>query len=114
MKTSYIHEYEIAKAFERKVKDPSFKIVPIILEFCSWTTTKNNLGQFTALPYTAKPVSDFVNEDMAWYIIQGCLRSMIEKDLRPEEKDFYTSSKLPSDILAIFERIVAGKVDRSS
>jgi GTPase SAR1 family protein len=111
MRTKYIHEHEIKKAFERQTKDPKFKIVPIILDFCKWTTNNNNLGLFTALPYTAKPVMDFKNQNMAWYIIQECLRLMIEKDLHPTGEDFYTSQALPKDVLKLLERIVQGKAD---
>ncbi len=114
MKTKYIHEYEIKKAFERKSHDANFKIVPIIMDFCQWTTEKNNLGNFTALPYTAEPVADFYNQNMAWYIIQACLRLMIEKDLDPINDDFYLSQPLPKDILKIYERIVQGKVDANT
>ncbi len=111
MRTKYIHEHEIKKAFKRQAKDAKFKIVPVILDFCGWTTAHNNLGQFTALPYTAKPVVDFSNQNMAWYIIQECLRLMIEKDLNPIGEEFYTSQALPKDILKLLERIVAGKAD---
>ena len=111
MRTSYIHEHEIKKAFERKAKAPNFKIVPIILDFCNWTTQNNNLGDYTALPYTAKPVVDFKNRNMAWYIIVECLRLMIDKDLQPTGDDFYTQQPFPQDIRSIFERIVKGSVD---
>ena len=111
MRTKYIHEHEIKKAFERQAKDPAFKIVPIILDFCRWTTSHNNLGHFTALPYTAKPVVDFKNQNMAWYIIQECLRLMIEKDLQPTGEGFYTTQALPKDVQKLLERIVAGKAD---
>lgn len=89
-------------------------MVPIILNFCRWTTVNNNLGEFTALPYTAKPVMDFKNQDMAWYIIEACLRLMIENDLTPTGEDFYNKQKLPSDILKIYNRIVEDKVDNNS
>lgn len=112
MKTDYIHEYEIKKAFERKAVDQNFKIVPIILNFCRWATENNNLSEFTALPYTAKPVVDFKNQDMAWYIIEECLRLMIDDDLDPRDENFYaTQKKLPTDVLKIYNRIVEGKVD---
>lgn len=111
MKTAYIHEHEIKKAFERQSKDPTFKIVPIILDFCKWTTSHNNLGQFTALPYTAKPVVDFKNQNMAWYIVQECLRLMIEQDLNPTGEDFYATQALPKDVLKLLERIVMSNVD---
>ncbi len=114
MKTEYIHEHEIKKAFERKAEDQNFKIVPILLNFCRWTTANNNLGQFSALPYTAKPVVDFKNQDMAWYIIQECLRLMIDKDINPTDDEFYASKELPSDVLNIYTRIIEGKVDNDS
>ncbi len=114
MKTDYIHEHEIKKAFERKDKDPNFKIVPIILNFCRWTTVNNDLGKFTALPYTAKPVMDFKNQDMAWYIIEECLRLMIDNDLNPTGENFYNNQKLPTDVLKIYNRIVEGKVDNDN
>ena len=105
---------EIKKAFERKDKDSNFKIVPIILNFCRWTTVNNDLGKFTALPYTAKPVMDFKNQDMAWYIIEECLRLMIDNDLNPTGENFYNNQKLPSDVLKIYNRIVEGKVDNDN
>ncbi len=119
MRTKYIHEHEIKKAFERKKKDTNFRIVPIILNFCKWTTINNNLGTFTALPYTAKPVVDFHNQDMAWYIVQECLRIMIDNGLDAAGDDYYrkifaepgNQSVLPKDVLKIYERIVDGKVD---
>ncbi|WP_417786150.1 COR domain-containing protein [Tenacibaculum sp.] len=114
MKTEYIHEHEIKKAFEKKAKDEKFKIVPIILNFCRWTTANNNLGQFSALPYTAKPVVDFKNQDMAWYIIQECLRLIIDKDINPTDDTFYASQELPSDVLKIYTRIMEEKVDNDN
>ncbi|ESU19040.1 hypothetical protein FCR2A7T_24540 [Flavobacterium cauense R2A-7] len=113
MKTKYIHEHEIAKAFEKKATNQDLRIVPIILDFCRWTTENNNLGKYTALPYTAKPVVDFDNQNMAWYIIEECIRIMIDKNLEPEGDDFYQNN-LPTDVLKIYERIVGGKVDKNT
>ncbi len=113
MKTKYILDYEITKAFEKKVSQPDFKIIPIILDFCRWTTEKNNLGQFTALPYTAKPIVDFNNQNMAWYIVQECIRLVIEENIDPKGDDFYSSQKLPSDVLKIYKRIVEDKIDNN-
>nr|WP_068887322.1 leucine-rich repeat domain-containing protein [Pedobacter panaciterrae] len=112
MKTKYILDHEVKWAFEKKAKNPVFRIVPIILDFCRWTTVENNLGDFTALPYTAKPVVDFKNQNMAWYIIIELIRIMIEKDLDPKEDDFYAGDNvLPKDVMAIYKRIVTGSVD---
>lgn len=114
MKTKYIHEHEIAKAFEKKEKNQEFKIVPIILDFCKWNTSKNDLSKFTALPYTAKPVVDFDNQNMAWYIVEECLRIMIDKNINPEGDAFYTDQALPSDLQKIYTRIIGGKVDKNT
>ncbi|KUJ56479.1 leucine-rich repeat domain-containing protein [Chryseobacterium aquaticum] len=115
MKTDYIHKYEITKAFEKLKENENFKIVPIILNYCRWTTKNNNLSQFTALPYTAKPVNDFKDRNMAWFIIIECMRIMIEKQVQPKGEDWYSNNDLlPKDIRKIYERIVNGLIDNNS
>jgi adenylate kinase family enzyme len=112
MRTQYIHEFEIAKAFERKAKDPKFIIVPIILDFCRWSTEKNNLSQYTALPYTTKPIVDFDNQNKAWYIVEECLRLIIDENIDVNGKELYENKRLPQDILKIYEGIISGKEDK--
>lgn len=114
MKTDYIHEYEIKKAFEKKQSNPNFKIVPIILDFCRWNTTNNDLGRYTALPYTAKPILDFDNPNMAWYLVEECLRLLIEHDLEMTSANIFKHEHLPSDVKEIYSRIVEGKVDKNT
>ncbi|MEE1899989.1 leucine-rich repeat domain-containing protein [Flavobacterium rakeshii] len=114
IRTDYVHKYEISKAFERKKYQSDFKIVPIILDFCSWSTKENNLSIYTALPYTAKPVADFNNRNMAWYIIVECIRVLIQKDEQPEGDEWFYNQKLPIDVRRIYERIVKGLVDNNS
>ena len=121
--TNYIYEYELKKAFERKKNDHSFKIVPIILKYCLWTSADEyNLGRYTALPYTGKPVMDFKDHDMAWLIVVEGLRILCEhfNDIDPQGEDFYHSLVaanpviLSKQLLRFFERIVEGKVDNNS
>lgn len=114
MKTKYIHEYEIKKAFKRKSENSEFIIVPIILDFCRWTTNNNNLGDYSALPYSAKPVADFNNQNMAWYIVQECLRFIIDNKNSNIGDSLYNNSGLPKDVLQIFERIMEHKVDNNT
>jgi len=114
MKTDYIHKYEIAKAFEKLKVNENFKIVPIILNYCRWSTKDNNLSQFTALPYTAKPITDFKDKNMAWFIVIECIRIMIEKQEQPTGDDWYNNDSLPKSIRNIYQRIVAGLVDNNS
>jgi len=114
MRTKYIHEHEIKKAFEKKIKSPSFKIVPIILDFCRWTTINNDLAKYTALPYNAKPVLDFDNQNMAWYMVQEFLRIMIEKDLDPEGDNYFVNQELPTEVKRLLERVAEGLVDKNT
>ena len=111
MRTKYIHEHEIARAF-KKLEDDRKKgknplIVPIILDFCRWKTEKNDLTQFTALPYTAKPVVDFANQNMAWYLVEECLRLAIDNGKQPAGDDYFKDN-LPEDVKRLYERIVKG------
>ncbi len=114
MKTDYIHKYEIAKAFEKIKVNENFKIVPIILNYCRWSTKDNDLSQFTALPYTAKPITDFKDKNMAWFIVIECIRIMIEKEEQPTGDDWYDNNSLPKSIRNIYQRIVSGQVDNNS
>ncbi|AXG71262.1 internalin-A [Kordia sp. SMS9] len=114
--TKYIKEHEIKTAIARRQKEieaklmPSkqVKIIPIILDFCRWQRkdAKYDLGKYTALPYIAKPVKDFKNKNMAWYIIEEAIRTAIEHDNDP---NFDTN--LPKEVKKIYERIMEGKVD---
>ncbi|MBK8444787.1 MAG: leucine-rich repeat domain-containing protein [Sphingobacteriales bacterium] len=104
MSNDYIYEYEIKRAFERQNEDPNFKIVPIILDFCRWKTQTYNLSDFTALPYTAKPICDFENRNLAWYIVIECLRISIEEGKYPNSEDYFANhEQFPQDIRAYFK-----------
>lgn len=113
MRTDYVFNHEIKKAIDRQKKDAEFKIVPIILNFCSWTTNDYNLGNYTALPYTAKPVCDFKDKDMAWYIVTESIKILINSKKQPSGDNWYNVN-LPKDVKKIYERIVEGKVDNNS
>lgn len=109
--TKYIVEHEIKEIIKRYDGDKSsVKIIPIILEFYDWERKKPyNLQRFTALPFQAKPISDFNNPKMAWYTIAESVKMMIEKDLNPENKD-----SLSRELQEIYERQVEGKLNRNS
>ena len=109
MRTPYIHEYEIKKAFEKATKDMNFRIVPIVIDFCDWKTKVNDLTQFSALPYKLRPVCDFKNQNMAWYIIEACIKIMIQKEVQPQGDKWY-ENQLPQDLKTLYERIVKGEV----
>ncbi len=108
--TEYIVEKEIKVSIDRYDKDKSVKIIPIILEHYEWGRKEPyNLKRFSALPFQAKPISDFNNEKLAWNTITVCVRSMIEKDLDPGKIDL-----ISRELQEIYERQVEGKLDFNS
>ena len=108
--TQYIIEKEIKAAIDRYDKDKTVKIIPIILEHYEWGRKEPyNLKRFSALPYQAKPISDFNNEKLAWNTITVCVRAMIEKDLDPAKIDL-----ISRELQEIYERQVEGKLDFNS
>ncbi|WP_461644269.1 COR domain-containing protein [Labilibaculum euxinus] len=108
--TEYIVEKEIKVTIDRYEKDKSLKIIPIILEHYEWGRKEPyNLKRFSALPFQAKPISDFNNEKLAWNTITVCVRAMIEKDLDPGKIDL-----ISRELQEIYERQVEGKLDFNS
>ena len=60
------------------------------------------MGEYTALPYTTKPVADFKNQDLAWHLITRAVRLSIESNDKGE---------LDKQIRTLYERLVEGKLD---
>ncbi len=108
--TKYIIDHEIKNAVDRYDNGENIKIVPIILEFYDWGRKEPyNLQRFSALPYQAKPISDFSNPKMAWSTITASVKMMIEKDLDPGKIEI-----IGRDLEEIYERQVKGKLDNNS
>lgn len=108
--TKYIIDKEIKNAIDRYDIDKSVKIVPIILEHYEWgRKAPYNLQRFSALPFQAKPISDFKNEKIAWNTITASVKVMIEKDLDPGQIEL-----ISRDMQEIYERQVEGKLDNNS
>jgi GTPase SAR1 family protein len=108
--TPYIIKHEIPNAIDRYDNGENVKIVPIILEFYEWGRKHpHNLQRFSALPYQAKPISDYDNPKMAWSTITISVRMMIEKDLDPGKIQI-----LGRALEEIYERQVKGKLDKTS
>lgn len=107
--TRYIVDHEIRNAIDRYDKGNPVKIVPIILEFYDWGRKEPyNLKRFSALPYQAKPISDFGNPKIAWSTITESVKMMIEKDLDPAKTEI-----IGRDLQEIYERQVKGKLDNN-
>ena len=101
--TSYVKEYEIKKAIDRWNYDRSIRIVPIILVPYHWARSgAYNLADFTALPYTAYPISSFPDTLMAWNYVSEAIRIMLENDLYPGSDKFAISN----DMEQFFQRVM--------
>lgn len=108
--TKYIIDHEIQTAIDRYDKGENIKIIPVILEFYDWGRKHPyNLQRFCALPYQAKPISDFNNPKMIWNTITASVKMMIEKDLDPGKTEI-----IGRDLEEIYERQVKGKLDNNS
>ena len=110
--TKYIRDLEIKIVMDRyRNEEIKPMIVPIILEPYHWTSDSGdyNLGEFTGLPYTARPVSSFSNRQEAWHIIGECLRLAIRNKEHSLKDDYWLEKdkeKLPKDVRLFFEKII--------
>ncbi|MDR2234687.1 MAG: leucine-rich repeat domain-containing protein [Chryseobacterium sp.] len=105
--TIYIIEKEIKTAIDRYNNNENIKIIPVILEFYDWQREEPyNLQKFSALPYQAKPISDFSNPKIAWNTITASVKVMIEKDLDPGKIDV-----ISKELEDIYERLVKGDLN---
>lgn len=124
MNTRYIIENEIKVLLDRFEEGENKPlIIPIILKHYHWVTRDNkyNLGRFTALPYTAKPVSDFRDRELAWYMVGQCIRAAIENDIIAGDltnteywKDYWTQGTVDKTMKNHFKRLIAGNLDNNS
>ncbi|RLJ73661.1 leucine-rich repeat domain-containing protein [Pedobacter alluvionis] len=107
--TDYIKRHEIERAIDRYDRDRSIKIVPIILVHYDWARNEPyNLQRFSALPYQAKPISDYKDENIGWHIAASCIKLMIEKDLDPGKP-----GGIGRELKELYERQVEGKLDNN-
>lgn len=124
MNTSYILNEEIKTLIDRydsinESKKPM--IIPILLKPYHWTTShkKYNLGRFSALPYTAKPVNDFKDREIAWYMVGESIRIAIEQKFSADRlteidwKEFWTKGEVSKTMKGYFERLMGGKLDNN-
>ena len=110
MSTSYVKDHEIKNAIDRWNRDQSIRIVPIVLVSYHWARKGSyNLADFTALPYTAYPITSFPDQHMAWNYVSEAIRIMLENDLYPGSEPF----RLSQEMEQFFKRVMdyrAGKL----
>lgn len=122
MNNNYIKNKEIKILIERfndenEINKPL--IIPIILKPYHWIIKNSiyNLGQFSALPYTAKPVNDFKDREVAWFIIGECVRIAIEKKVnfstilgKDYWKDYWYEQEPDQKVREYFVKIIEGQL----
>ncbi len=101
IRTEYIREQEIKVAKAQQKENPAKIIIPIVLNYCEWEAY---LGEYTALPYIAKPVSSFApNTDIAWYLCTRAIRNMLTNS------QYEKAAELEKMVKQLYEEIVEGK-----
>lgn len=104
--TPYIVQKEIPTAIDRYETNHDVYIIPIILEFYDWIRQgRYDLSRFSALPYQAKPISDFRNPNLAWHTVSLSVKAMIEHSLDPGQPE-----TVARELQEIYERQVKGKL----
>jgi hypothetical protein len=75
LSSNYCYEKEMSRAIERHAAG-EVMIVPVILEPCDWRASP--LGTFKALPKDGRPISEWPNEDAAWFDVVTELRRLAQ------------------------------------
>ncbi len=74
--SNYCYEKEFEEALKLESKR-NIQIIPVICRPCDWKNTP--FAKFNALPKSAKAISDWQNEDSAFFNITEMLRSLIQQ-----------------------------------
>lgn len=121
MSTPYIQKYEVKHTFKRYESGEDVKIIPIILDYIDWSRTYNftslsgeeiawSLNKFTALPFALKEVSEFKNQNKAWYLISNAIKTIIEEDINSEKDEDEIVRKFNPKIKELYEDIIKSNV----
>jgi hypothetical protein len=78
--SNYCYEKEFQQA-QQLEKEHKIKIIPVICRPCDWKNTP--FAELNALPKNGKPISDWQNEDTAFFNITEMLRFLIQKPTNP-------------------------------
>ncbi|MCF6132003.1 DUF1697 domain-containing protein [Flavobacterium wongokense] len=112
--TPYIIENELRPALKRKEEGGKQILLPIIVDHCRWITDdpEINLGKYNALPYRAKPVSDFGNISYAWKQINWFLEQVVKNNFNGDMLDF--DLNMPAELKKILQRQIKGELDKKT
>jgi hypothetical protein len=94
--TKSLFRKEVKNAIDRYDNREMIKIIPIIIDYCSWEHKyPYNLKRFTSLPYQDKSINNFQNHSLAWDSIISSVRMMINAYSAPGGSEL-TNNELDS------------------
>lgn len=76
---------ELIKMLQKRKKDGSVRIIPVILRPCDWIEFEE-LGTYKALPYDAVPVSNFESKDEAFLQVVKAISDIVTKGKITEQE----------------------------
>ncbi|MBV7255543.1 toll/interleukin-1 receptor domain-containing protein [Pacificimonas sp. WHA3] len=88
--SEYVYEKELKVALNLE-SEGNIIIIPVIFRPCDWQST--SLRKFKAIPKDGKPVTEFINEDVAFLDIVAEIRKLVNSNTTPIE----TKSAVSSD-----------------
>ncbi|MDM2928487.1 TIR domain-containing protein [Citrobacter sp. Cm046] len=93
--SKYCIDIEVSKALERKSLDDGLRIIPVVLDYC--TFKKSNLSKFNALPNDAKPVKSYQNINQAYLEISEGIEEVINYLLEKKKSLVLASTDMIED-----------------
>lgn len=73
--SKYCNEIEVSKALTRKGEDDELRIIPVILDYC--TFKKSKLSKYNAVPDDAHPVFSYDNHNKAYLEIANAIEEVV-------------------------------------
>ncbi|WP_246130385.1 toll/interleukin-1 receptor domain-containing protein [Nitrospirillum pindoramense] len=72
--STYCHDVEMQRAVDRH-RAGLCRVIPVILKPCDWHSTP--LRQLLALPYDGKPITQWLDQDQAFYEVAVAIRKTV-------------------------------------
>jgi len=76
LNSSYCKEVEVDAALNRKAEEDGMRIIPIILDYCTFTSSK--LAPYNAVPQKASPIKSFENLNKAYLEVANSISEVVE------------------------------------
>lgn len=74
--SKYCNEIELSKALERKASDDELRIIPVVLDYCTFKSSR--LSLYNATPSDAKPISSYQNQKQAYLEVSEAIEDVVK------------------------------------